>query len=55
MNRHQCPRCGQERLMQTGVYWFCVACDYAITHAALLFDRAESLVGNRSHADGPGL
>lgn len=39
MTTHQCPRCRKQSLVQTGIYWSCADCQYAITHSALLIER----------------
>ncbi|WP_447978380.1 hypothetical protein [Candidatus Nitrospira bockiana] len=36
-----CPRCHRNSLVQTGAFWSCRHCFYAITHTALRRDQAE--------------
>ena len=37
-----CPRCQRESLFQTGAFWACSFCGYAITHSAFTIDRRRS-------------
>lgn len=42
-----CPRCQRHSLFQTGAFWACGVCSYAITQAALFIDQADAQVRNR--------
>ena len=37
-----CPRCQRESLFQTGAFWVCGVCGYAITHSVLTIDERRS-------------
>ena len=37
-----CPRCQRETLFQTGAFWACGVCGYAITQSALAIDESRS-------------
>ncbi len=47
MKTRDCPRCRRKALFQTGAFWACGICSYAITQAALLIDQADARGGNR--------
>ena len=34
-----CPRCERETLFQTGAFWACGVCGYAITQSALVIEQ----------------
>lgn len=34
-----CPRCERETLFQTGAFWACGVCGYAITQSALAIEQ----------------
>jgi ribosomal protein L37AE/L43A len=42
MKFSNCPRCHRESLFQTGAFWTCGVCSYAITHSALTIDERRS-------------
>ncbi len=41
-----CPRCQELRLIQTGAFWSCGNCGYAITHAALCVESDSEPTGD---------
>ena len=47
MKTHNCLRGRRHSLFQTGAFWACGVCSYAITQAALLIDQADAQVRNR--------
>jgi ribosomal protein L37AE/L43A len=48
MKTRDCPRCRRHSLFQTGAFWACGMCRYAITQTALLADEA----GEQSRSAG---
>lgn len=38
-----CPRCHRESLFQTGAFWACGVCGYAITQSALMIDERRRM------------
>lgn len=52
MKTRDCPRCRRHSLFQTGAFWACGVCSYAITQAALLIDQADAQIRNRRGPTG---
>lgn len=42
MKIRHCPRCQRHCLFQTGAFWACAICHYAITQSALLVDEGRA-------------
>ncbi|HET8671614.1 MAG TPA: hypothetical protein VFM05_13615 [Candidatus Saccharimonadales bacterium] len=42
MKFSHCPQCQRETLFQTGAFWTCGVCRYAITQSALAIDERRS-------------
>lgn len=42
MKHRHCPCCRQDSLYQTGAFWACAGCGYAITQSALLIDETRA-------------
>ncbi len=52
MKIRNCPRCHQQMLISTGVFWTCYACSFSITGQALsvsLASEAEQSGQNKRH------
>jgi len=41
MKIRHCPRCRCHCLFQTGAFWACATCRYAITQSALMVDEGR--------------
>lgn len=41
MKIRHCPRCQRNCLFQTGAFWACAICRYAITQSALIVDEGR--------------
>ncbi len=52
MKSRPCPRCQQHTLVQTGAFWACGTCGYAITQAALLVEHAVRELQERQESRG---
>ena len=48
MRVRSCPYCSQRMLFQTGAFWACANCGYAITQSALLVDEARAKRGGKA-------
>lgn len=48
MKLRHCPRCRQHCLYQTGAFWACAGCGYAITQSALSVDEARAKQNSRT-------
>lgn len=51
MKRQTCPRCQRHSLFQTGAFWACGVCSYAITQAALLIRPGRCPSQEQTRAD----
>lgn len=52
MTLRRCPCCTRNTLFQTGAYWACGACGYAVTHSALVVDEARAKSGEGGRRSG---
>jgi hypothetical protein len=51
MTTRSCPRCDRDGLYQTGAFWNCSNCGYAITQSALIIDEAPSWPAGKPRHD----
>lgn len=52
---HHCPHCRQPELFETGAFWRCASCGFAVTEIALSRDEqrmSAQRIGSRTLATG---
>jgi ribosomal protein L37AE/L43A len=55
MTVHHCPHCRQPELFETGVFWRCASCGFAVTETALSRDEqriSAQRIGSRTLTTG---